>query len=276
MASPVKMTLFRPTGRLASYVRFFQVFSTASSVRASVLDFGGGDVSIPLCFGSPLFVEDWNRAEVQSSAVVGPRRRAVWLQLNGDVDQVNISFFPGAAGSFVGLSMRELVDEMALPDDVWSRQFQQAIADLAPLPAEQRVDRIAHLLLSRLEPRRELPPHIREAVLLIRQMRGQLRVGWLADAVNLSISQLEREFRDRIGVTPKLLARQTRVAALAADAMRNGPPAWAGLAIDYGYADQAHPVRDFRDLTGLTPSELFGAAPDAEFLQDALARPRRG
>ena len=103
-----------------------------------------------------------------------------------------------------------------------------------------------------------------------------MRVGWLAREVNLSISQLERDFKDRIGLTPKLVARQTRVAALAADAMRNGPPAWAGLATDYGYADQAHLTRDFRDLTGLTPSEYFGPEPDAEFLQDALARPRRG
>jgi len=276
MASPVRETLFRPAGRLASYVRCFQLLSTASSVRASVLDFGGGDVSVPLCFGSPLLVEDWNRAEVQSAAVVGPRRRAVWLQLNGDVDQVNISFFPGAAGSFVGLSMPELVDEMASPDDVWPRQFQQAFADLAPLPAEERVARLAQLLLSRLDPRRELRPQIREAVRLIRQMRGRVRVGWLAYEVNLSISQLERDFKDRIGLTPKLLARQTRVAALAADAMRNGPPAWARLAADYGYADQAHLTRDFRDLTGLTPSEFVGVEPDAEFLQDALARPRRG
>jgi len=276
MASPVKMTIFRPTGRLAAYVRSFQVLSTASSVRASVLDFGGGDVSVPLCFGNPLLVEDWNRAEVASAAVVGPRQRAVWLQLNCDVDQVNISFLPGAAGSFVGLSMPELVDTMASPDDVWPRQFQQAVADLAPLSAEQRVARLAQLLLSRLEPRRELHPQIREAVRLIREMRGRVRVGWLADEVNLSISQLERNFRDQIGLTPKLLARQTRVAALAADAMRNGPPAWARLAAEYGYADQAHLVRDFRDLTGLRPSEFFGAEPDAEFLQDALARPDRG
>lgn len=31
----------------------------------------------------------------------------MWLQFNGTIDQVNISFFPGAAGAFVGLSMPE-------------------------------------------------------------------------------------------------------------------------------------------------------------------------
>jgi len=276
MASPVHVTLFRPSGQLASYIRYFQVLTTASSARASLLDFGGADVSVPLCFGNPLLVEDWDRAEVQSAAVVGPRRHAVWLALNGGIDQINISFFPGAAGSFVGLSMAELVDEMAAPGDVWPRQFRQALADLAPLSAEQRVARLSQLLLSRLEPRRALHPQVHEAVRRIRQMRGRVRVATLAHEVNLSLSQLERAFKDQIGLTPKLLARQTRVAAVAADAMRHGPPAWARLAVNYGYADQAHFARDFRDLTGLTPSEFFRTGEDAEFLQDALAGPRRG
>jgi methylphosphotriester-DNA--protein-cysteine methyltransferase len=44
-------------------------------------------------------------------------------------------------------------------------------------------------------------------------------VQWLARQANLSISQLERGFTRLIGVGPKLLARQTRVCALAAEAV---------------------------------------------------------
>src|SRR5260370_19550037 len=101
MTSPLKMTLCRPPGRLGSYVRAFEVFSAAQPALVSVLDFGGGDVSVPVCFGDPVLVEDWGRAPVPSAAVVGPRRQAVWLRFQGRVDQVNISFFPGAAGAFV-------------------------------------------------------------------------------------------------------------------------------------------------------------------------------
>jgi AraC-like DNA-binding protein len=78
----------------------------------------------------------------------------------------------------------------------------------------------------------------------------------LADQVNLSVSQLERSFTRHVGVGPKLLARQTRLSALAAEAMTCASPCWARLAAEYGYADQAHLVRDFRELTGLPPSGL--------------------
>ena len=242
---------------------------------ASVLDFGGGDVSVPVCFGDPVLVEDWERAEVPSAAVVGPRRQAVWLRFQGTIDQVNISFFPGAAGAFTGLPMPELIGRMALPDDVWPQDFRQAVADLEPLPPGQRISGLADLLLARLEPGREARPQVREAVRLIRASRGRVTVRWLASQLNLSISQLERSFTRHVGVGPKLLARQTRVCALATEAMTLASPDWASLAAKYGYADQAHLAREFRELTGLTPARFGRVGADADFLQDALAC-RRG
>jgi AraC-like DNA-binding protein len=271
MTSPLKMTVYRPPGRLGWYVRAFQVFSLTQPAGVSVLDFGGGDVSVPVCFGDPVLVEDWGRAEVPSAAVVGPRRQAVWLRFQGRVDQINISFFPGAAGAFVGLAMPELVGRMASPGDVWPHDFREAVAELEPLPPGQRIAGLVDLLLARLEPCREPHPQVREAVRLIRASRGRVRVRWLAGQLNLSISQLERCFANHVGVGPKLLARQTRVCALAAEAMGPARPGWASLAVKYGYADQAHLAREFRELTGLTPSRFAGAGSDADFLQDAVA-----
>jgi AraC-like DNA-binding protein len=275
MTSPLQMTQYRPAGRLGMYVRAFQVFSATQPAGASVLDFGGADVSVPVCFGDPVLVEDWEGAEVPSAAVVGPRRQAVWLRFGGTVDQVNISFFPGAAGAFTGLPMPELVGRMAPPDEVWPAGFREAVAELEPLPTGQRIRGLAELLLARLEPRREPGPQVREAIRLIRASRGRITVRWLAGQLNLSISQLERSFTRHVGVGPKLLARQTRISSLAAEAMTLANPGWALLAAKYGYADQAHLARDFRELTGLTPTGLAGAGPDADFLQDALACRRR-
>jgi AraC-like DNA-binding protein len=274
MTWPLKMAVYRPAGRLAWYVRAFQVFSSTPSGGVSVLDFGGGDISVPICFGDPVLVEGWGGVAVPSAAVVGPRRHAVWLQFQGSVDQVNVSFFPGAAGAF-GLPVPELVDRMASPVDVWPRDFREAVAEMEPFPTAERIHRLAELLLARLESRREAPGQVRQAVWLVRAHRGRVSVRWLAEQVGLSISQLERGFSRHVGVGPKLLARQTRVCALAAEAMTPASPGWAVLAAKYGYADQAHLTREFRELTGFTPSGFAGQRSDAEFLQDALAC-RRG
>lgn len=275
MRSPLTMTEYRPAGRLGLYVRDFQVFSATQRAGASVLDFGGGDVSVPVCFGDPVLVDDWAGEEVPNAAVVGPRRHAVWLRFQGAVDQVNISFFPGAAGAFVDLAMPELVGRIVRPDDVWPEEFREAVDELEPLPTDQRIRGLADLLLDQLEPRREPNRQIREAVRLIRVSRGRTTVRWLAGRLDLSVSQLERSFTRHVGIGPKLLARQTRVCALAAEAARRGHPGWALLAAKYRYADQAHLVREVRDLIGLTPSGLARVGTDADFLQDALACRRR-
>ncbi len=275
MTSPLKLALYRPGGRLGVHVRAFQVLSTAAPASVSVLDFGGADVSVPVRFGDPVQVEGAGLAEVRSAAVVGPRRHAVWLRFGGLIDQVNVSFYPGEAGAFAGLPMAELTGQVASPDDVWPRSFREAVAELEPLPAQQRIAGLTALLLDRLEPRWEPPLQIREAVRLIRASRGRVPVRWLADEVNLSISQLERGFSRYVGAGPKLLARQTRVCALAAEASGLVSPDWALLAAKYGYADQPHLAREVREMTGITPGGFARIGPDADFLQDALACHRR-
>jgi AraC-like DNA-binding protein len=271
MASGLGFAEYRPTGQLASFVRAFQVLSSEGFARVSVLDFAGADVSIPLRFGDPVIIEGSASQEVPSAALVGPRARSTWLRFYGRVDQVNVSFFPGAAGAFVGVSMPEVVGRMASPDEVWPRDFRQAVAELEPLPVEERISRLSDLLLARLEPAREPGRQVREAVRLIDARRGCVRVRSLADEVNLSVSQLERAFKRHVGIGPKLLARQTRASALAAEAMRTPRPDWAWLAYRYGLSDQAHLTREFRELMGLTPAAFGGIGPDADFLQDAVA-----
>lgn len=274
MASGLELTAYRPSGRLASYVRGFQVLSTVASSRVSVLDYAGADVLVPLRFGDPVVIEGSEPAMVPSAALVGPRARSVWLRFDGGIDQVNVCFYPGVAGAFVGLAMPEIVGRVASPDDVWPREFREAVAELEPVPVEERISRLSDLLLARLEPAREPGRQVREAVRLIYATCGRLRVRWLADQVNLSLSQLEREFKRHVGVGPKLLARQARVSALAAEATRVPNPDLAWLAYRYGFSDQAHLTREFGELMGLTPGSFGGIAPDADFFQDALARPR--
>jgi AraC-like DNA-binding protein len=270
------MMVYPPRGRLASYVRSFQVLSTEGSAPASVLDFAGPDVSVPFRFGDPVLIEGPMPARVESGVVVGPRTRSVWLRFDGSIDQVNVSFLPGVAGAFVGLSLPELVDGVAAPDDAWPREFREAVAELEPLPIQERVSRLKRLLLTQLEDRLDPGPQVREALRLIQANGGRIRVPWLAEQVNLSVSQLERSFKRHVGVSPKLVARQKRVSELAADAMAAENPDWAWLAYKYGYSDQSHLVRDFRELLGLTPSAFGTMGKDADFLQDALGCPSLG
>ena len=65
--------------------------------------------------------------------------------------------------------------------------------------------------------------------------------------------QLQRRFREAVGLTPKQFARIRRMRETAAGMLRPDARGWAGVAADFGYADQSHLIHEFSQLTGLTP-----------------------
>jgi AraC-like DNA-binding protein len=76
----------------------------------------------------------------------------------------------------------------------------------------------------------------------------------IARSLFMSERQFERRFLDRVGSTPKRygsLRRFERAAAL----VGSGAPL-GRVALDAGYYDQSHLIREFRRFAGMTPGEL--------------------
>ena len=78
---------------------------------------------------------------------------------------------------------------------------------------------------------------------------GRVRVEDLAYRVGWSRRKLERQFARHVGLSPKALCRVARLQELVT---RLGTQPLAHLALDLGFADQAHLSRDFRSLAGQT------------------------
>lgn len=104
---------------------------------------------------------------------------------------------------------------------------------------------------------RPLDPRVQTAVSLLIRSRGQEPVSTVARVAGLSSRQLRRLFGRQVGLSPKELARIRRFRASAIEAVEGGekgrPSSWVKLAVDHGYADQAHLVHEYRRLIGLPP-----------------------
>jgi AraC-like DNA-binding protein len=81
--------------------------------------------------------------------------------------------------------------------------------------------------------------------------RSIVRVDQLLPLVGLRKRSVERLFREYVGVSPKWVIQRYRLFE-AADRLRAGEQG-APLAVELGYFDQAHFIRDFKRLVGHSP-----------------------
>ncbi len=87
------------------------------------------------------------------------------------------------------------------------------------------------------------------------QRRSRLRrVTALAEAFGVPERRLQRLFAEYVGVSPKWVIRRARLLEAARRADAGDVVDWAALALDLGYADQAHLTRDFTATLGVPPA----------------------
>lgn len=195
--------------------------------------------------------------------VAGPATRATIATLPAGSTTVGVRFAPGAGAGLAGVPLGELRDENVPLAQVWgdetTARLEEALA-VAATPTAQ-----VELLERAVAARRALVPPADALVLAAVETLGgggrEPRVRELSDALGIGERQLLRRFRAAVGYGPKTLARVLRFQRFLAAAWADPADATGGglarLALDAGYADQAHLSRECRELAGLPPRRLL-------------------
>ncbi|BBB68531.1 AraC family transcriptional regulator [Undibacterium sp. YM2] len=89
----------------------------------------------------------------------------------------------------------------------------------------------------------------------IEQDRNILTVEDVMAIADLDKRSLQRLFQKYVGIGPKWVIQRYRLHEAVAQVQAGKTLNWAALALELGYFDQAHFVRDFRKLVGMTPGE---------------------
>lgn len=96
---------------------------------------------------------------------------------------------------------------------------------------------------------------IAEVIESMRTLPPDVRVKELASLHYLAPRTLQRLFRRYVGVSPKWVLKRLRVHLAVEQLSAARPPSWTELALELGYYDHAHFIRDFRRVVGRSPAE---------------------
>lgn len=189
------------------------------------------------------------------SEVVGVMTGKFTRRLEGLGRVFSATFWPGGYSAFHPGPLTELTDRrVPLGEllDVDVEQLEQQVFVDAPDDAA-RV-RALSSALEGCEPKlASAAIQARDIVRSIIEQPDILRVDDIAAQMGLGVRTLQRLFARYIGVSPKWVIQRKRLHDAAERLAAPAPPELAALAAELGYADQAHFVRDFRSLVGVSP-----------------------
>jgi AraC-like DNA-binding protein len=190
-------------------------------------------------------------------SVVGPRTRAVFKTAPDVPLCVVVRFRPGAGTLLVGVPASDITDRFVRLDDIWGPEGASVCQRLLAASSPSRVvEELQRVLVARLErPFEPASLWLARRAVRIWQLDHSVRVSRVAEELGITARHLRRAFIESVGIRPKEFVRMVRLQK-AVRAAGNGTE-WARIAMDAGYYDQAHLNADFRDLLGITPTELL-------------------
>jgi AraC-like DNA-binding protein len=175
-----------------------------------------------------------------------------------DASVLGVHFRPGGAFPFLGLPAGELCDAHVDLETLWGRSAvdlrERLCVASTPL---QRFHHMENALLDHLF----RPPEHHYAVSIalgaIERSDVAPTVREIARSIGLSERRFIQVFTAEVGLTPKVFYRVQRFHRILACVQQNIAPDWSRLAVECGYYDQSHLIRDFVAFSGFSPADYL-------------------
>lgn len=239
---------------VSSYAEF-QLAAAQGWVEAFWTLTGGGEAERVLPDGCVDFIFDLDSGEASAVGTMSTSQIAI-PELGSR--HFGVRFCPGTAGALIEPAAHELTDGSARLEDVSRAASRYHLAErIAEAHTHAERARIVAAYLATGRGRlRARDARVLRVIEQLRAARSEQPIAALAADVGVSERQLERLFHAHVGARPKLLARVLRMQR-ALTALETEPATQAAHAQATRFADEAHLVREFRALTGLTPRGLL-------------------
>lgn len=171
-----------------------------------------------------------------------------------------INFQPWALTKFLRLPLTEFVDDRIDAEAILNPEIHQVHEQMANESSyESIIEIVEEYLWKRIQNLKTDVHPIEKVVGMIAEHPDRFHVEKMANFACLSISQFERKFMQLTGVTPKFYARINRFYKAYEIKDKNPMADWLSIALETGYYDYQHLVKDFKQFSHASPNSLLEA-----------------
>jgi len=193
--------------------------------------------------------------EQAGAGVFGIDSKLFVRRISGQGKVLGVRFSPGGFRPFWTAPVSRLTDRAVPAAEVFGPAVDAARDEVMDAPDDAAMVARAEEFLTAVLPERD--PAAESVAAIVARIHADpalSRVDQLAAATGLPVRRLQRLFAEYVGVGPKWVMRRARLHEAAQRADRGLVVAWAELATDLGYADQAHLTREFTAMIGTPPA----------------------
>jgi len=246
--------IISPCPDLRKFVRYYWVLK--SREQFSALTFPIGCPQIIFHRRSPLFIPELSVSQ-DKFTISGQVKFPAHIASSGDTEMIVAVFYPHTIGMFIDTPPSAFYNSEISGFDIENKNLNElATWIFNSETTNQSIEIIESWLLTKLKYRHDTLNLKRIGAAVGCLMRNPaLQVIDLADIANLSPKQFGRIFNNHVGMMPKEYARIVRFQK-SMFMLQNHCKDYAEIAYCCGYSDQSHFIRDFRQFSGVTPSQI--------------------
>ncbi len=243
-----------PTDTLKPHIKYFVVSENELENEYKVFPSSGLVIGFQYK-GELISIKDNTLSKLTSAGITGISDSYKIFKNSADIGTILIYFTEIGFAHFASHPVNELFNLSLSLDDVFDKSRVSEVEEKLAFAAtdKQRVKIVEQFLLSQLKDIRT-DKLIIEAVKLIYERKGNIRIKELNDRLFISQSPFEKRFRKVVGTTPKKFASIVRFNTVLDNL--NETKSLTEICYENNFFDQAHFIKDFKQFTGDTPEHF--------------------
>ncbi|MBP6810706.1 MAG: AraC family transcriptional regulator [Saprospiraceae bacterium] len=250
----MKFVKHLPTDKLKDYIKYYVVSEHDLESEYKVFPTSGLVIGFQYK-GQLTSIKDNTLNKLTSAGVTGIADSYKIFKNSADIGTVLVYFTEIGFTHFASNPANELFNLSLSLDDIFEKNKVNEVAEkLATATTDiQRIKIVEQFLLSHLKDI-ETDKLIVEAVKIIYQSNGTIRIKEINEKLFISQSPFEKRFRKVVGTTPKKFASIIRFNKIL-DQL-DYSKSLLEICYENNFFDQAHFIKDFKKFTGATPENF--------------------
>lgn len=246
----------KPKPLLSPFIAHYWLWqSTHHPYVPDILPGTGAELLINL--GEPLVISHpfHHQLLMGQSLLVCPRRATFKFETTGGSKLISVRFRSSGCYSIFGIPMDELSDKIIdmyqfLPESLIERLIMQ-VNDL------DKIQLLESWFIGLLNPKLTTSSGITWAIDKTYYQQNHQGISGLQLEVNMSKRTLQRKFKLYTGVDAKYFERTARFQSTLRTQLNGTSNNYVDIALDNGYYDQPHFIKEFRYFTGMSPKKYL-------------------